>query len=243
MNKKITICRAKAGDLDDILRLNLELCEKEQKEYNPDLNLKWTYGIGKKNFIDCIENSDRFAAVARISGKIVGYLCGSLCNKAYKIGQEAEIENIFVEQKLRNLGIGRGLVNNFFDWCKSKGADRIIVRASAYNYSGIDFYRQNGFQDHDVVLKNILGDNNNFMAKESKKEEFKVSGDKIVSKIKELIKEGNVRRIIIKSEKGETIMEIPLTFAVVGTLFAPILAAVGALAALVTSCTIVVERK
>jgi len=77
----------------------------------------------------------------------------------------------------------------------------------------------------------------------NKKEEFKVSGEEILKKVKELVKEGNVRRIIIKNEKGETLMEIPLTFAVVGTVISPVLAAVGALAALVTKCTIVVERK
>ena len=77
----------------------------------------------------------------------------------------------------------------------------------------------------------------------SKREEFKVNGDEIVKKIKELIKEGNVRRIIIKNEKDEILVEIPLTIAVVGTFFAPVLAAVGALAALMTNCTIVVERK
>ena len=79
--------------------------------------------------------------------------------------------------------------------------------------------------------------------KDTRREEFKVSGGKIVDKIKELIKEGNVRRIIIINEKGETLMEIPLTFAVVGTALAPVLAAVGALAALIANCTIIVERK
>ena len=76
-----------------------------------------------------------------------------------------------------------------------------------------------------------------------KREEFKVSGGKILTKVKELIKEGNVRRIIIINDKGNTLMEIPLTFAVVGTALAPILAAVGALAALIANCTIIVERK
>ena len=77
----------------------------------------------------------------------------------------------------------------------------------------------------------------------SAREEFKVSGEKVVQKIKELIKEGNVRRIIIINEKGDALMEIPLTFAVVGTALAPVLAAVGALAALIANCTIIVERK
>jgi VanZ family protein len=81
------------------------------------------------------------------------------------------------------------------------------------------------------------------MANQAKREEFKVNGERLVEKIKQLIKEGNVRRIIIKDEKGDVIMELPMTIAVVGTVLAPVLAAVGALAALLTSCTIVVERK
>lgn len=73
--------------------------------------------------------------------------------------------------------------------------------------------------------------------------EFKVSGDEIVAKVKELIKEGNARRIIIKSEKGDTMLEIPLTLGVASAVLAPVLAAVGAMAALLTKCTIVVEKK
>jgi hypothetical protein len=74
-------------------------------------------------------------------------------------------------------------------------------------------------------------------------EEFEVSGDKVVETIKRLVHEGNIRRIIIKGEDGKTLIEIPLTFGVVGALLVPVLAAVGALAALVARCTIVVERE
>ena len=77
----------------------------------------------------------------------------------------------------------------------------------------------------------------------NKKEEFKVSGEDISEKIKEIIKEGNARRIIIKNEDGESVAEFPLTMGAVGALIAPILAAVGAIAALLTKCTIVVEKK
>jgi len=73
-------------------------------------------------------------------------------------------------------------------------------------------------------------------------EEFKVSGEGLLAKVKEIIKEGNIRRIIIKNEEGKTIVEIPLTFGVVGALIAPVLAAVGTIAALVANCTIVVEK-
>jgi len=79
--------------------------------------------------------------------------------------------------------------------------------------------------------------------KESKKEQFKVKGEDILKKVKELIKEGNVRRIVIKNSKDMVLMEIPITFAVVGVVFAPMLAALGALAALVSNATIEVERK
>ncbi len=79
--------------------------------------------------------------------------------------------------------------------------------------------------------------------KETRREEFKIAGGELLKKVKELIAEGNVRRIIIKKEDGEVLMELPLTVAVVGTVLAPVLAAVGALAAFLTSCTLVVERK
>ena len=75
-----------------------------------------------------------------------------------------------------------------------------------------------------------------------KQEEFKVSGEELLKKVKQLIAEGNVRRIIIQNKEGKTIVEIPLTLGVVGAVLAPPLAAVGAIAALVTECTVIVER-
>ncbi len=73
-------------------------------------------------------------------------------------------------------------------------------------------------------------------------EEFKVRGRDLVEKVKSLLHEGNVRRIILKDENGHTFMEIPLTIAALGAVAAPLLAAVGAIAALVANFTIVVER-
>ncbi len=73
-------------------------------------------------------------------------------------------------------------------------------------------------------------------------EEFKVEGDSIVAKIKELAREGNVRRVIIKNEDGHPLIDLPLTWGVVGALVAPQLAALGAIAALIAHGTIVVEK-
>jgi len=80
------------------------------------------------------------------------------------------------------------------------------------------------------------------MAKEMRTEEFTLRGDEVVAKVKALVHEGNVRRITIKNKEGRVMIEVPLTLGVVGALFLPTLAALGALAALVTECTIVVER-
>jgi hypothetical protein len=65
-------------------------------------------------------------------------------------------------------------------------------------------------------------------------EEFAIDGDKLITQIKELVHEGNIRRILIKNEEGKTLIDIPLTLGVVGVLLAPQLAAIGASAALVT---------
>ena len=75
------------------------------------------------------------------------------------------------------------------------------------------------------------------------REEHRVSGDKVISKIKELIHEGNVRRIIIKNDDGRSLIEVPLSVGVVGAVLAPMWAAIGAVAALVTNCSIEVERE
>jgi len=74
------------------------------------------------------------------------------------------------------------------------------------------------------------------------KEEFKLSGSEVIEKIKELIHQGNIRRIILKDDTGKPILEIPLTLGVVGAALMPVLAAVGAAAALLAKLTIVVEK-
>lgn len=77
---------------------------------------------------------------------------------------------------------------------------------------------------------------------DARSEEFQFSGDTLLARIKELIHAGNIRRVIIKNEEGRTLVDIPLTLGVVGTLLAPQLAAIGAIAALVLRGSIVVEK-
>jgi hypothetical protein len=73
-------------------------------------------------------------------------------------------------------------------------------------------------------------------------EEFKVQARDLVDKVRELVRQGNVRRVIIKDDKGRTFIEIPVTVAAIGVLAAPVLAAIGAMAALVAHFTLVVEK-
>ena len=80
------------------------------------------------------------------------------------------------------------------------------------------------------------------MPAKKKEETFKVKGEDLLKKIKEIIREGNVRKITIKDKSGRTLIVFPLTLGVVGTVLAPVLAAVGAIAALITECTISVEK-
>jgi len=77
----------------------------------------------------------------------------------------------------------------------------------------------------------------------TKKEEFRIDGEQLLEKVKELIKEGNVRKITIKDKTGKEIVTFPMTIGVVGALIAPVLAALGAIAALIGECTISVERE
>jgi Domain of unknown function (DUF4342) len=74
-------------------------------------------------------------------------------------------------------------------------------------------------------------------------ESFKINGEELLKKIKDLIAEGNVRKITIQDKTGKEIMSFPLTIGVVGAVLAPVLAAVGAIAALIGECTISVERE
>ncbi|HEU5349411.1 MAG TPA: DUF4342 domain-containing protein [Ktedonobacterales bacterium] len=74
-------------------------------------------------------------------------------------------------------------------------------------------------------------------------EQYRFTGEEVISKVKQIVHEGNVRRVVIKNSEGQTIVEFPLTVGVVGAALAPMWAAVGAIVALVTDCTIEIEKR
>ena len=93
-----------------------------------------------------------------------------------------------------------------------------------------------------ITYQKVLGRESRMPEEKIRTEEFAISGEKLVATVKKLVHQGNIRRITIKNKEGRSLIDIPLTIGVVGALLLPTLAAIGAIAALVTECTIVVEK-
>jgi len=155
---KIEIRKATIKDLDDVLRLNFELFKKERREYDKLLDMNWTYGEGKKYFRDRIVKKGGFVAVAEHQDTVIGYLCGGLVKmESYRIQKKhAELENMFIEKKLRGQGLGGKLTQKFLDWCKENKVERVSVSASFSNKEGIGFYEKAGFEGYATVLERKL---------------------------------------------------------------------------------------
>lgn len=98
-----------------------------------------------------------------------------------------------------------------------------------------------GFTEYNLTVS--MPKNSKKKTTTKKKETFSLKGEQLLSKVKELVREGNVRRITIKNKDGKTILMFPMTVGVVGAVLAPVLAAVGAMAALLTECSLTVERE
>jgi ribosomal protein S18 acetylase RimI-like enzyme len=144
-------------NLEAIQKLNQMLFEKEYADFDNTLNRDWAFSDdGTEYFKYRITKDDGCAFVAYVDNEIVGYLAGGLMdnNKTYRIlPNSAELENMFVLEKCRGLGVGSKLYQAFADWCKSKDVSRLRVVASAQNSGGINFYRKNGFVDYDLILE------------------------------------------------------------------------------------------
>jgi ribosomal protein S18 acetylase RimI-like enzyme len=150
------IKRATIKNLKDVQKLNLILFKKEYKEYDKTLNCKWTLSKkGEEYFKNRITESDGCVLVACADEKVVGYLVGSLhdVRPGRILPIFAELENIFILDKYRNMKIGTKLCRSFFKWCKLKNVGRVRVIASAMNSRAIKFYKGNGFEEYDLILE------------------------------------------------------------------------------------------
>jgi len=156
VKEKIIIRKATTKDLESILKLNLELFKKEYREFDRSLNLDWTYSKeGREYFKNKIIKKDSFAEVIENNNKIVGYLIGSISKRLFyrKKVKYAEEEDMIVDKKFRNQGLGTKLIEDFIDWCKKRDIAYISLTASVKNKSAVHLYRNLGFKDYNLTLE------------------------------------------------------------------------------------------
>ena len=148
----ITIRCANLGDVELIQKLNYKLFELEKENFDSTLILDWPLSKeGKKYFEDLINNE--YVIIALEDENVIGYLAGSINEKgSYELIQYGEINNMLVDDKYRGLGVGKQLINQFKEYCKSKNITNLKVVASAKNKNAIDFYKKQGFEDFNITL-------------------------------------------------------------------------------------------
>ena len=148
----IVIRKAEIKDLKDIQTLNNKLFEYEYEGWDQDLKVGWPFEeAGKEYFLKVINN--QIAYIALDNDKPIGYLAGNIKAGAnYITIQVAEIENIFIENEYRDKNVGTMLINKFKEYCVDKGIKTFKVNASAPNTKAIEFYKKNGFKEHDINL-------------------------------------------------------------------------------------------
>lgn len=153
MMENITIRRAKLDDLYEIQRLNNELFNIELKNYDDSLKEYWPISKeGEAYFRGKILND--VVIVACLEDDPIGYLAGSLKTQySYNKTIQAEIDNMCLKEEFRHLGIGKRLVKAFKNICLDNDINEIKVTASFNNKSAINFYKEFGFEEAEITLK------------------------------------------------------------------------------------------
>jgi len=154
---EITIKTATLENLEDIIKLNHMLCIKEHTDYEITVNPYFPISqIGRDYFKERIKNE--CALVAIYNDGVIGYLVGAIIpNEHYRtISKIAEVENMYILEPSRNLGIGKMLMKEFEKWSKSKNTQIIRVVASVQNTDAIKFYQNTGFNDYNLTLEKKL---------------------------------------------------------------------------------------
>lgn len=149
----VNIRKATINDLESIKKLNKKLFELEYDNFDDSLNIEWPLSEnGTDYYKDAINNS--YSIIAEIEGQVIGYLIGSINTELdYNTTKQAELDNMYVEEEYRKLGIGKLLFNNFKEECKRNSINELKVTASYKNKNAINFYIKNGFEEADLTLK------------------------------------------------------------------------------------------
>ena len=154
---RVKIRRAILNDLKQIQQLNLALFQKEINDYDPSLDLNWTFGkLGTKYFKNRIRDKAYGGIWVALDGeKTIGYLSGGITRvEVYrKLPRTAELENTFVEPLYRSKGIGQKLFKEFVQWSKIHHVKKFRVQASAQNKKAIKLYQRQGYKDYNLTLE------------------------------------------------------------------------------------------
>ena len=152
----IIIRKALIDDLKIVQNLNYKLFDLEFNNFDPALNMKWTFSErGKTYFKKLIEEGTVW--VAEDNNKVIGYLAGSIDGMpSYATKSIAEIDNFYIDKEYRKQGIGKKLVKIFKEYCIEHGIEEMKVTASSKNMNAREFYKYNGFEDFEVTFKMTL---------------------------------------------------------------------------------------
>lgn len=148
----VNIRKATINDLKNIQELNNKLFNLERDNFDPTLVRNWPLTKeGELYFEDLIKNN--YVIVAILNEEIIGYLAGSINEKgSYEEIAYGEINNMYINENNRGLGIGKKLIDNFKKYCKENNINNIKVEASAKNKNALNFYKKNGFEDFNITL-------------------------------------------------------------------------------------------
>lgn len=152
----IVIKKADISNLKDIQSLNHKLFELEYNNFDPALNVEWTYEEeGTRYFENMINNEIVYIAID--DDKIIGYLAGSVnIENSYVTKSLAEVDNMFILEEYRKYGVGSKLMNHFKEYCIKNNIEELKVTAFAKNTDAIEFYKKNGFGEFEITLKQLL---------------------------------------------------------------------------------------
>ncbi len=129
------------------------------RQFDSTLNVDWpASNTARRYFVNRLENKDGVGFIAKMNTIDVGYLVGSIVpSYAYRtVHQVAELENMYVLEEYRCMGVGEELGKAFFRWCKNKKVLRVKVEISAGNDRALNFYKKLGFKDYVIQLEGIM---------------------------------------------------------------------------------------
>lgn len=157
--EKIQARKAKAADLESILLLSDQLTISDLP-YDRQVDINWAHtDKGKAYYSEKIAGRSGVCFVAESGGKIVGYATAAEKEvPSYRLVKVAELENLIVDKAMRNQGIGKKLLDYFFEWARKTGADKVAVDVFTLNEKGIKFYQREGFLPFETILEVPLKD-------------------------------------------------------------------------------------